>query len=128
MTAAPRWITPVAAIAAIFGLATIASGGLALFGASGARAAAGDAVPFVLWFNFLAGFAYVAGAAAIYARSPVATPVAWVIGLATLAVYGVFAVAVLRGTPFEMRTVGAMALRAGFWIAVAVALTRAGRA
>jgi len=46
-------------VAALFGLATIASGGTALFGGEAARAAVGNAVSFVLWFNFLAGFLYV---------------------------------------------------------------------
>jgi hypothetical protein len=32
---------------------------MALFGTEATRAAAGNAVPFVLWFNFLAGFAYI---------------------------------------------------------------------
>ena len=30
-----------------------------LFGGEAARAAAGQFMPFVLWFNFIAGFAYV---------------------------------------------------------------------
>ncbi|MBP6655150.1 MAG: hypothetical protein KA182_09825, partial [Propionivibrio sp.] len=43
----------------VFGLLTIFSGGTALFGDEAARAAVGNAVPFVLWFNFIAGFFYV---------------------------------------------------------------------
>ncbi len=55
-----RWSLMFAAgVAVIFGLLTIVSGGSALFGGSAAAAAAGDAVPFVLWFNFLSGFVYV---------------------------------------------------------------------
>ena len=46
-------IAGVAAIA--FGLLTLISGGSALFG----LVDMGAVVPFVLWFNFLAGFAYV---------------------------------------------------------------------
>jgi hypothetical protein len=49
-----------AVVAAVFGLATVISGGRALFGDAAAQAAVGQAVGFVLWFNFLAGFAYVA--------------------------------------------------------------------
>ena len=51
-----RSLTVAAIIAVIFGLLTIVSGGRALFGG----ADMGAVVPFVLWFNFLAGFAYVA--------------------------------------------------------------------
>ena len=47
-----------ALVAVLFGAATVASGGNVIFG-SGA-AAAGSYVPFVVWFNFLAGFVYVA--------------------------------------------------------------------
>lgn len=50
-------LTKTAAIVAIvFGALTIISGGRALFGGVDM----GAVVPFVLWFNFLAGFAYVA--------------------------------------------------------------------
>jgi hypothetical protein len=31
---------------------------------------------------------------------------------------------VLGGTPYEMRTVGAMTVRAGFWLAIAILLGR----
>ncbi len=50
------------AIGLVFGLLTIFSGGTALFGGEAARAAVGNAVPFVLWFNFIAGFFYVLAA------------------------------------------------------------------
>jgi len=56
----PRWALTVGAFVMVFGILTILSGGRALFGGVAARAAVGDAVSFVLWFNFLAGFAYVA--------------------------------------------------------------------
>ena len=58
MTARPLSHSISAVVAIVFGLATVISGGRALFGG----ADMGAVVPFVLWFNFLAGFAYVAGA------------------------------------------------------------------
>ena len=123
--AQPRNWQPAAAIAAIlFGLLTIASGGKALFGDQAAQAAVGNAVPLVLWFNFLAGFVYVAGGAALWLRHPAARPVAWGLALATLGIFGIFLILVLNGTPFELRTVGAMILRSGFWLAIAIALRR----
>jgi len=115
----------IAAIAAIlFGLLTIVSGGKALFGDPAAQAAVGNAVPFVLWFNFLAGFAYIAGGIMLWLRHPIARLIAWALALATLAVFGAFLITIALGTPFEMRTIGAMTLRSGFWLAIATALSR----
>lgn len=52
-------VKALALIAVVFGAMTIFSGGRALFGDEQARAAVGNAIPFVLWFNFFAGFAYI---------------------------------------------------------------------
>ena len=69
MTANRRPALLIAAIVAVlFGALTIFSGGRALFGGAEARAAVGAAVPFVLWFNFLAGFAYVAAGVGLFLR------------------------------------------------------------
>lgn len=116
--------TALAAAAALFGLATVASGGAALFGGEAGAAFAGDAVPFVLWFNFLAGFAYVAAAFALWRGHRLAFPFAAALALATLLVFALFAIAVAAGIPHETRTVAAMTLRSGFWIAVAWLLWR----
>lgn len=63
--AASRWWLPGAALLAVgFGLLTLWSGGNVLFGGEDARAAAGNYVPFVVVFNFAAGFAYVLAASA----------------------------------------------------------------
>lgn len=55
----PRWAAILALVATVFGIVTIIVGGKTLFGAANERTAAGNIVPFVLWFNFIAGFAYV---------------------------------------------------------------------
>ena len=117
MNATLRNVT--AALAAIFGIATLMSGGTALFGGAAGRAFAGNAVPFVLWFNFLAGFAYVLAAAAIWRQSRFTFPLALAIGAATLLVFALFALAVASGVADEARTFGAMTLRSAFWLAVA---------
>lgn len=109
----------IAALAAIFGIATLMSGATALFGGAAGRAFAGNAVPFVLWFNFLAGFAYVLAAAAIWRQSRFTFPLALAIGAATLLVFALFALAVASGVAHETRTFGAMTLRSAFWLAVA---------
>lgn len=119
-----RWRKPIAGLATVFGAVTVLVGATALFGGTAAKQAAGDAVPIVLWFNFLAGFFYVAGGIAIWRNAPGAAAIAWVIGLGTLAVFVVLFALIITGTPYEGRTIGAMVLRSGFWIAIAVALTR----
>lgn len=60
------WIAVLLAVA--FGLLTIKSGGSVLFVDGVARQNAGNYVPFVLWFNFLAGFAYVAAGLGVLGR------------------------------------------------------------
>lgn len=99
------------ALAVAFGALTLLSGGRALFGAVDM----GAVVPFVLWFNFLAGFGYVAGGALIWRGHPWGFGVALTLTLATAAVFAMFAAKVFAGAAFEARTVGAMTLRTGFW-------------
>jgi len=120
----PAWLIALAVGAGVFGIATVASGGRVLFGAESARAAAGRYVPFVLWFNFLAGFAYLGAAAGIALARGWAAALSLGIAVATLLVFLAFGVHVLAGGAFEARTVAAMALRLGFWTATAVAVRR----
>ena len=107
-------------VALLFGLLTILSGGRALFGDEAARAAVGDAVPFVLWFNFVAGFAYVVAAIGLFMRSPWAAWLSALIAVATVVVFAAFGVYVMGGGAFEMRTVGAMTLRSLVWAGIAI--------
>lgn len=119
-----RFGRPLAIVAGLFGAATLFAGGSVLFGPAAAREAAGDIVAFVPWFNFLAGFAYLAAAAGLWRGERWAIGLAWAIAAATaLAALG-FALVVLRGTPFEPRTVGALALRTGVWAGIALLATR----
>jgi hypothetical protein len=111
------WLAALAAAA--FAAVTIQAGGSVLFGPDSARQAAGAYVPFVVWFNFLAGFAYLAGAAGLFLRARWGLWAALAIAGATLAVYAAFGVHVLLGGAFEMRTVVAMAVRTVFWLAMA---------
>lgn len=124
MTTVPRWHRWAAITAIAFGLLTVVSGATALFGGKPVQGAVGDAVPFVLWFNATAGFAYVLGGLALLRGHPAARALAWGIGLATLAVFGLFLLQVRAGTPYEPRTMGAMILRSGFWLGLALALGR----
>jgi hypothetical protein len=120
--ASSRWSKPLAAVALLFGALTVFSGGQALFGDAAARAAVGQAVGFVLWFNFLAGFAYLLAGLGLWRGQAWARTLAWTLAIGTALVATAFGLHVWNGGGFETRTVGALALRLGFWAAV-IALT-----
>lgn len=113
------WIRGAAVLAAVFGLMTIKEGGTVLFGDAAARAAAGAYVPFVLWFNFLAGFAYAIAAIGLWRRQRWAAWLAAGIAMATALTFAVFGVHVLAGGAYEQRTALAMALRTTVWTVIA---------
>ncbi len=113
-----RWLRGASVFAVLFGLLTLKEGGTVLFGDDAARSAAGAYVPWVLWFNFLAGFAYVAAGMALWRRLGWAAWLALGIGLATALVFAAFGLHVLTGGAFEARTVGAMALRTVVWLGI----------
>lgn len=109
----------IAAVALVFGLMTIASGGKVLFGDEAARQAAGNYLPFIVWFNFLAGFAYVAAAAGLALGRAWAARLALFIAAATALAFLAFGLLAATGTPYETRTVGAMTLRTTLWACIA---------
>ena len=113
------YLRVLATIGILFGLLTLREGGAVLFGGDAAGIAAGDYVLFVVWFNFLAAFAYIIAGAGFGFRQPWAVRLAWLIALATLVVFAAFGVHVMTGGAFEMRTVGAMTLRSVFWLVIA---------
>lgn len=120
----PTWARIVAGLAFVFGLLTVRSGGGVIFTEAG-RQAAGDYVPFVVWFNFLAGFAYLLAGIGLWSWRRWAAKLSLLIAISTLIVFAAFGVHVVTGGAFEMRTVGAMILRSVFWLAVAAASCRA---
>jgi hypothetical protein len=109
----------VAAIAVVFGLLTIVSGGNALFGGAEARARMGQVVPFVLVFNFVAGFAYVVAGLGLWFRKYWAAWLAAAIFAGSLVVLLLLGLHALQGGGYEMRTVLAMLLRCAVWAMVA---------
>lgn len=113
-----RWQRVAAAAAILFGVVTVLAGGRVLFGGTEAREAAGDIVPFVLWFNFLAGFAYVVAGAGLWRGQRWAVRLSWAILVATLAVFAALAAFILMGGAFEARTLGAMTIRTFFWVGI----------
>lgn len=118
------WLWSISIIAIGFGLLTIKGGGSVLFGDASARDAAGAYVPFVLWFNFLAGFAYILAGIAIWMRHPLAVWLAIFIASATGITFVVFGAHIFVGGAYEQRTIFAMALRTLVWITIAVAIWR----
>jgi hypothetical protein len=119
------WVIVAAVVALVFGVVTIVVGGRTLFGDPAERAAAGAIVPFVLWFNFAAGFAYVAAGIGLFLSRRWAAHLSAVIAAATVAVFAAFAIHILLGGAFEARTVGAMTIRSLVWIAIAITACRA---
>ena len=117
-----------AIMAIAFGAVTVYSGGQALFGSPEARAAVGNAVPLVLWFNFFAGFVYILAGAGLLRRRPWALYAALALASTTALIAAAFGVHVLSGGAFEMRTIGALAIRLLFWIVVLVVATSAMKA
>ena len=118
-TMRPRWAILVAVFAGVFGALSLKSGGEVLFVDGAGREAAGNFVPFVVWFNFLAGFAYIAGAAGLALWRSWITPLAFSIAVLTIVVFIAFGVHILMGGAYEVRTVGAMSLRSLVWLGIA---------
>lgn len=112
------WIVTV--IAVMFGLLTIKSGGSVLFVDGAARQAAGNYVPFVLWFNFLAGFVYVFTGAGLWLQKQWAVRLSLVIVIATFIVYAILGLYILGGGLYEKRTIIAMGLRTIIWACIAI--------
>jgi hypothetical protein len=121
----PRWAAVLALVAIIFGIVTISVGGKTLFGGAEERAAAGNIVPFVLWFNFVAGFAYVIAGFGLFLWKRWAAQLSAAIAVATIVMFIAFGVHIFLGGAFEDRTVGAMIIRSAVWVAIAASACRA---
>lgn len=111
-------------VATLFGLMTLKEGGTVLFGNEAARIAAGNYVPFVLWFNFVAGFAYVVAGAGLWLQQRWAVWLAVTIAIATALVFVAFGAYIYSGGEYEQRTVIAMSLRTLVWVVIATVATR----
>lgn len=113
------WMATISVVAIAFGLLTLKEGGTVLFGGEAARAAAGHYVPFVLWFNFVAGFAYVIAGTGLWLQQRWAAWLAIIIAVATACTFVAFGVSVYSGAAYELRTFVAMSLRTLVWTAIA---------
>ena len=115
----PGGVIIAAIIAVVFGGMTLFSGGSVLFIDGPARVAAGHYVPFVLWFNFAAGFAYILAGVGLLLWRGWAVSLAMFIAVATLVVFAGFGLHIWLGGDYEQRTIGAMALRSTVWLVIA---------
>jgi hypothetical protein len=120
------WLWAISLVAVALGLLTIKQGGTVLFGGEATRVAAGSYVPFVVWFNFAAGFAYVVAGAGLWLQRRWALWLAIAIALATGIVFAAFGAHVYAGGQYKQVTVFAMTLRTTLWLAIAVIVSRRG--
>ena len=120
----PAWVWISVIIAVIFGIMTIKSGGSVLFFDGEARQAAGNYVDFVLWFNFLAGFFYIATGMGLWLEKAWAPTAAITIATLTLLVFAAFGLHILNGGEYEQRTVIAMSIRTLLWVTIALTCWR----
>ncbi|MDO8877932.1 MAG: hypothetical protein Q8M24_24250 [Pseudolabrys sp.] len=120
----PRWAIVLALVAIVFGIVTIDVGGKTLFGGAHERYAAGNIVLFVLWFNFVAGFAYVIAGFGLFLWRRWAAQLSAAIAIATIGVFIAFGLHIGLGGAFEVRTIGAMTIRSAVWIVIAVSACR----
>lgn len=111
-----------AAVALVFGVATIKAGADVLFFSEQARSAAGNYVPFVLWANFMGGFLYVIAGLLIFLNSTQALRLSTFIAAMTVAVLIALAIHIVAGGAYETRTLAAMVFRSVIWVAIVLIL------
>ena len=112
------WIAT--SVAVVFGLLTLKSGGAVLFIGGEFRQQAGNYVPFVLWFNFLAGFSYLAAGIGFWKRQQWAAWLAIMIVAASVSVFVLLGLHINSGGSYEIRTVIAMGARCSIWAIIAL--------
>jgi hypothetical protein len=112
-----RWVGAAALFAVLFGLLTIKASGGVLFNAEAQRLA-GNYVEFVVWFNFLAGFAYILAGVGLWYLQRWSVWLSFLIAATTLIVFAAFGIHILTGGSYEMRTIAAMSLRTVVWFII----------
>jgi len=105
-------------VAVLFGLLTLKKGGSVIFNIGSARQDAGNYVPYVLWINFLSGFMYIVAGIGLWMRKRWAALLSVALLICVALTYSAFGIHILRGEPYEMRTVCAMALRTALWCVI----------
>jgi hypothetical protein len=108
-----RYLVP--AFVLIFGLMTLKEGGAVLFIEGSERQAAGQFVDWVLWFNFVTGFALLALGFGLFKKKSWVRPLAKTVMLLSLLVLTVFLIFIALGGAYELRTLIAMPFRVMIW-------------
>ncbi|TVO67827.1 hypothetical protein [Sedimenticola selenatireducens] len=116
----PWWLGLVFLFTILFGLLTLKEGGPVLFFDGPARRAAGHYVPFVLWFNFIAGFGYVIAGVGLWMQKCWALWLIIMIATATALTFAALEGHIYVGGAYESRTLFAMGLRTLVLTAVSV--------
>ena len=91
-----------------------------LFIDGAARENAGNYVPFVLWFNFFAGFAYLLAGIGLFMQKQQAVWISIFIALTSAIVFLLLGLHIFDGGLYETRTIAAMTLRTGVWAFIAI--------
>jgi len=113
-----------AIIAILFGLLTLKSGGEVLFINGVGREAAGNFIPYVLWFNFVMGLIYIIAGIGLWLQKKWAAWLSIFIAVSTLVVFAILGVHIYLGGLFEQRTIGAMTLRSSLWSIISIVAYR----
>lgn len=116
-------ISVLSIVAILFGLMTIKEGGAVLLGNEEAVSAAGNYVPFVLWFNFLSGFAYIVAGVGLWLQQRWAVWLAVAIAAAIALTFAAFGMHINSGGAYEQRTLIAMSMRTVVWFVIAALTT-----
>jgi len=123
----PVWKKILGTVAVLFAALTLFKSGQVIFGPQSARDAVGDFVPFVVQFNFAAGFFYLLAGIGIFLGRGWSLGLSALIAVATVITTAFFARHLAAGGAFEMQTVGALGIRSIFWIVITAVLWRSGR-
>jgi len=110
----------IAFLAIIFGVLTIKSGGQVLFIDGPARVAAGNFIPFVVWFNFFAGFVYIFSSIGLFLSKAWGFWLALIIAISTVITFLLVGLYISNDGMYETRTIAAMSLRSTVWIFITI--------
>lgn len=114
------WLRILAIISVGFGILTIKEGGMVLYGNEAAVNEAGNYVPFVLWFNFIAGFFYIMTGVGLWLQRRWAVGLAIALAVSTALMFAVFGLHIYLGGAYAKRTLIAMTLRTSVWTIIAI--------
>ncbi len=114
-------------IAILFGIMTLKSGGATLFIDGATREDSGNYVPFVVWSNFLMGFAYISAGIGIWLNKNWTKTITICIVSITLLTFLIFGIHILTDGVFEIKTVKVMIMRSLFWVITLIIIFRTKR-